>query len=41
MQQVLCQNVEVGDLLVLRDTMIVPADCLVLRVPSSSDHCEI
>ena len=36
---VLCQDIKVGDLLVLNDGMIVPADCILIKT-LSDDTCE-
>ena len=39
--EVLCQDIKVGDLLLLKDDIILPADCIVLRTFSGSGECQI
>ena len=40
-EEVFCQDIKVGDLLILKDNMIVPADCIVIKVPSNNGECQI
>ena len=40
-EEVFCQDIKVGDLLILKDNMIVPADCVVIKVPSNNGECQI
>ena len=39
-EEVFCQEIKVGDLLILKDNMIVPADCIVIKVPSNNGECQ-
>lgn len=40
-EEVKCQDIKVGDLLVLKDNLIVPADCVLIKTPSNSGECQI
>ena len=38
-ESVCCQDIKVGDLIVLHSDTIVPADCLLLAAPSTGGEC--
>ena len=41
-EEVFCQDIKVGDLLILKDNMVLPADCVLIKVPSGdSGECQI
>jgi len=41
-EEVKCQDIKVGDLLILKDNLIVPADCVLIKAPSNnSGECQI
>lgn len=40
-KEVMCQDIKVGDLLILKDNMIVPADCVVIKTFSGSGECQV
>ena len=35
----MCEEIQVGDLLILKDDNIVPADCVVLKTLSGAGEC--
>ena len=38
-EEVKCMDIKVGDLLVLKDNMIVPADCVLVKAPCNNGEC--
>ena len=40
-EEVKCEDLLVGDLIVLKDNMKVPADCILIKCPASNGECQI
>ena len=40
-EEIKCQDIKVGDLLILKDNMIVPADCILIKTPSNYGECQV
>lgn len=40
-EEIKCQDIKVGDLLILKDNMIVPADCVLIKAPSNYGECQV
>ena len=36
-----CQDIQVGDLIILKDNMVVPADCLLIKAPTTGGECAV
>ena len=40
-EEIKCEDLLVGDLIVLKDNMKVPADCILIKCPASNGECQI